>query len=50
MLNLLIAFISDSYDKVISLERQNYNFCLCGLIYEIDINLGEEYVKKIYND
>jgi hypothetical protein len=40
MLNLLIAFISDSYEKIVAQERQNYNYEITSLLLEIDIILG----------
>ncbi len=40
MLNLLIAFIGDSYEKVIALERENWNFERINILYDIDIFIG----------
>jgi hypothetical protein len=47
MLNLLIAFIGDSYEKVVALERQNFNYERAHLLLEIDILFGEEKIKEI---
>ena len=37
----VIVFVSESYEKVIGSEKSKYNFELCNLLLEIDINLGE---------
>jgi hypothetical protein len=36
MLNLLIAIIGDSFNKVRSMERLNFNYERANLLYEID--------------
>ncbi len=47
MLNLLIAFIGDSYEKIIALERENWNFERTNILYDIDIFLGLQKINQI---
>jgi hypothetical protein len=47
MLNLLIAFIADSYEKVIALERQNWNYERTNILYDIEVKLGIDNVERI---
>ena len=47
MLNLLIAFIGDSYEKVVALERYNQNFERANLLLEIDLSYSKEYRSKL---
>ena len=37
MLNLLIAIMSDSYDKVVAIDHNANNYEKASLIYEIEI-------------
>jgi hypothetical protein len=46
MLNLLIAFISDSYEKIAALEKHNFNYERANLLLEIDVLLGMDRLRS----
>lgn len=50
MLNLLIAFISDSYDDVVSKKDSAFLFERCEIIYHIDEGLDDEEKIKLHDD
>jgi len=47
MLNLLIAFISDSYDDVVSKKDSAFLFERCEIIYHIDEGLEDNEMAKL---
>jgi hypothetical protein len=42
MLNLLISIIGDSYGKVTSLERNNFNYERASSLRDIELSMDEE--------
>jgi len=58
MLNLLISIIADSYEKVTSLERNNFNYERASSLRDIELTMDEEekrtsmkkYIFFGYND
>ena len=47
MLNLLIAFISDSYEEVVSKKAPSFAYERINIISEIDKTLGNSFLKKL---
>ena len=46
MLNLLIAFIWKSYEKVITQDRYNFNYERANILLDMEIEMGQEEVTE----